>query len=170
MTKAPKTMRMVPKARSCNRIFRPCTREIQTSAHQHIAKESGRTLFCGYREMFAPGVGDGAVCKASRSPNCPSVNDSRTFRGLESQQSRFSPSEGSLRGVPLYSQTQLLAEPDRNKDFSRSVLVLGFIARSSPSASLRRCSGARGAPAPRLFSAVPHAQNECRVRWHPARG
>jgi hypothetical protein len=56
MTKAPKTMRMVPKARSCNRIFRPCTREIQTSAHQHIAKESGRTLFCGYREMFAPAI------------------------------------------------------------------------------------------------------------------
>jgi hypothetical protein len=56
MTKAPKTMRMVPKARSCNRIFRPCTREIQTSAHQQIAKESGRTLFCGYREMFAPTI------------------------------------------------------------------------------------------------------------------
>src|SRR6185437_3764826 len=49
-------------------------------------------------------------------------------------------------------------------------LELGFIARSSPSALLRRCSGARGAPASRLFSAVPRAQNECRARWHPARG
>jgi hypothetical protein len=49
-------MRMVPKARYRNRIFRPCTREVQTSAHQHIEKESGRTLFCGYSEMFAPGI------------------------------------------------------------------------------------------------------------------
>ncbi len=68
-------MRTVPKARSCNRIFRPCTREIQTSAHQQIAKESGRTLFCGYREMFAPtisslvmnGVRDSASCRCSEA-------------------------------------------------------------------------------------------------------
>ena len=45
MTKAPKTMRMVPKARYRNRIFRPCTREIQMSARQQIEKESGRTHF-----------------------------------------------------------------------------------------------------------------------------
>src|SRR5260370_40916508 len=36
------------------------------------------------------------------------------YSDITGQQSRFYPSEGSLRGVPLHSQTQFLAELDRN--------------------------------------------------------